>query len=336
MQRSLRSSVIERNHALHGGVGWREEDGMARGRLTLQERRSIAAGMAAGLGFAEIGRRLGRPTSTVSREVARNGHGAYSPDAADEAARHRVRNRSAPPPTENLSEASDFVEEFAGLLGATGMPRMASRVFTSLLVSDAGSLTAADLVAQLHVSPAAVSKAIGYLEGMDLLRRDADRIGRRERYVIDDDVWLRALRTDSAAHSAVVDGAARGVEIFGAESSVGIRLGLMGRFFGGLTEHIRGMDLADPTVRDAMTVLAALVHAGRGLTTEELAGALDWPAARTADALAELEGRPTLADPFVVRAVGVRNTVGVRPDRLSPGQAAALREPEARPGPARG
>lgn len=42
-------------------------------RLTRADWRQIAAGLAQALDYAAIGRRLGRPTSTVSREVARNG-----------------------------------------------------------------------------------------------------------------------------------------------------------------------------------------------------------------------------------------------------------------------
>ncbi|PLW74614.1 MarR family transcriptional regulator, partial [Streptomyces sp. DJ] len=56
---------------------------MPGGRLTQQERRRIAAGLAEGLPYAEIARRLGRPTSTVSREVGRNGGpGGYRPQQA--------------------------------------------------------------------------------------------------------------------------------------------------------------------------------------------------------------------------------------------------------------
>lgn len=296
---------------------------MTGGRLTLHERRSIAEGMADGLGYAEIGRRLGRPTSTISREVARNGNGRYSAGAAHEAAGHHVRRPAAAP--EPPTETRAFVEEFAGLLSATGMPRMASRVFTALLLSEAGSLTAAELVHGLQVSPAAVSKAVGYLEGLGLLRREADRRSRRERYVIDDDVWLRALRTDSSAHADVATGAARGAAIFGAESPAGVRLGLMGRFFGELTEQIDGIDLDDPKAGDAMTVLAALVHADRALTVDELSGALGWTPTRAASALTELERRPNLADPLLVGVQGERYAVTARPDRLSQAQRAALR-----------
>jgi transposase, IS30 family len=42
-------------------------------RLGMEERERIALGLARGERFAEIARRLGRPTSTVSREVARGG-----------------------------------------------------------------------------------------------------------------------------------------------------------------------------------------------------------------------------------------------------------------------
>ncbi|MFE5672025.1 MarR family transcriptional regulator [Agromyces sp. NPDC056523] len=306
---------------------------MAGGRLTLQERRSIAEGMADGLGYAEIGRRLGRPTSTISREVARNGYSLYSAVAAHDAARHRERPTAAQAAAASESssahptEARAFVEEFAGLLAATGMPRMASRVFTGLLLSETGSLTAADLVRRLQVSPAAVSKAVGYLEGLGLLRREADPGSRRERYVIDDDVWSRALRTDSSAHAGVARGASRGVAIFGAETPAGLRLGLMGRFFGELTEQIDGIDLTDPAVTDAMTVLAALVHGARAVTVDELAVALGWTWIRATAALAELEGRPALADPLVLKMEGGRCSVEARPDRLSPAQRTALRAP---------
>ncbi|WP_165495542.1 helix-turn-helix domain-containing protein, partial [Actinomadura roseirufa] len=68
-------------------------------RLDRRERRAIAAGLAAGLGYTEIARGLGRPTSTVSREVARNGGpGAYRSDRAQRAAERRARRRAPAAP----------------------------------------------------------------------------------------------------------------------------------------------------------------------------------------------------------------------------------------------
>jgi len=67
-------------------------------RLTRADRRQIAAGLEQGLDYAAIARRLGRPTSTVSREVARNGGpGRYRADLAHLATTHRARRTLRPP-----------------------------------------------------------------------------------------------------------------------------------------------------------------------------------------------------------------------------------------------
>lgn len=55
-------------------------------RLTLQDRQQIAAGLREEMTYAAIGRRIGRPTSTVTREVMRNGGPRrYHAEAADRA-----------------------------------------------------------------------------------------------------------------------------------------------------------------------------------------------------------------------------------------------------------
>ena len=72
---------------------------MPGGRLTQQERQQIALGLADGLAYAEIARRLDRPTSTITREVMRNGGPtAYRADLAHRATEHRAhRRRQAAP-----------------------------------------------------------------------------------------------------------------------------------------------------------------------------------------------------------------------------------------------
>jgi DNA-binding transcriptional regulator GbsR (MarR family) len=302
------------------------------GRLTHEDRRRIAAWLAEGLGYAEIGRRLGRPTSTISREVARNAAlGDYLADHAQQAAGHRAHRRKPARPPEPSADGQQgevvrgFVDEFATLLAATGLPRMTARVFACLLTADAGGLTAADLVRRLQVSPASVSKSIGYLEAMELVVRRPDTGGRRERYVIDDDVWLRAWQADTGAHGDIATAAQRGIEIFGSGTTAGTRLATMGRFFGRLSEQMSGSTLTEPVGYDALTVLAALVHAGRPLTAGALATALGWPRDRATTALDTIHRQPAIADPLALQVTGPETyALTARPDRLSPAQREAL------------
>lgn len=300
-------------------------------RLTHEDRRQIAIWLAEGLGYAEIARRLGRPTSTISREVARNcAPGGYLADRAQQAAGQRARRRrpvqATQPPADGQPAESvrGFVEQFATLLAGTGLPRMPARVFVCLLTSGSEGLTSAELVRRLQVSPASVSKAIGYIEAMELVRRARDS-GRRERYVIDDDVWLRAFKADTGAHAEVAAAARHGIEIFGAGTPAGTRLGHMAQFFTRISEQMNGSGLTDAVVHDALTVVAALVYAARPLTVDQLAAALDWPVRRAADALDAIRRRPILSDPLTVEQVGLgAYAITPRPDRLSSAQRDAL------------
>lgn len=278
---------------------------MPGGRLSHDERRDIGAGLAEGLGYAEIARRLGRPTSTVSREVARNGGAdGYRADRALRATERRARRRGPAPlaarPQEAVDrdELHDFGEQFVTMLVATGLPRMASRVLVRLFLTDSGSLTAADLVGQLRVSPASVSKAVGYLEDLDVVRRERDPRRRRERYVVDDDVWLRAWTRDTRSTANWADTARRGVAVVGADTPAGVRLDRMGDFFATLSAD---MASGPAGVEDALTLLAALMHAGAPADAGRLAAGLGWPAERVTEALRHAE-----------------------PQRLTPAQRAAL------------
>lgn len=299
-------------------------------RLTHDDRHKIELWLADGLGYAEIGRRLGRPTSTISREVARNGiPGSYLCDPAHESAGHRAhRRRPARPVVADLQQAAEarrFTEEFAALLVTTGMPRMAARVFACLLTADDAGLTSAELVRRLRVSPASVSKSIGYLEAMRLVLRRPDATGRRDRYLVDDDVWQRAWQTDAEAHGDVASAARRGMEIFGEETTAGRRLMRMGQFFGRLSDQMGGSSVARPVIQDALTVLAALVHAGRPLTLDLFATGLGWSEDRVLSALEAIVRRPALADPLVVRVTGPRTyAITTRDDRLTQAQRNAL------------
>ena len=84
---------------------------------------------------------------------------------------------------------SRFVERFAMTLEESGVPRMPARVFVTLLATDSGALTAAELAERLQVSPAAILGAVRYLIQVDLITRERDPGSRRDRYQVFDDAW---------------------------------------------------------------------------------------------------------------------------------------------------
>ncbi|MFI7706742.1 helix-turn-helix domain-containing protein [Nonomuraea sp. NPDC049480] len=207
---------------------------MPGGRLTGQDRQHIAAWLAEGLGYAEIGRRLGRPASTIMREVTRNGGpDDYGADQAHEATRHRARRRKqAQPPAPPVPDSGhgrdpqavqDFAQSFTDLLEQQGLPRMVARVLACLYITDSGTLTAADLVQRLRISPASVSHAVTFLEQQGMLRRERAPGARRERYVIDDELWLRSMLAAVQMNQALVAASQRGAEILGATTPAGAR-----------------------------------------------------------------------------------------------------------------
>lgn len=218
---------------------------MPGGRLTRQDRQHIAAGLAEGLTYAEIARRLARPTSTITREITRNGGpGAYQPHRAHQATERRARRRkTAPRPTEatttdaygrDAEVVRDFEERFASLMVKTGLSRMTARVLACLYATDSGSLTAAELVQRLQVSPASISKAIGDLEGQELIRRLRSPGRRSDRYLIDDDVWYHAWLASARMNATLADAARQGAATLGTATPAGVRLEDMSEFL----EHL--------------------------------------------------------------------------------------------------
>ncbi|MET9774793.1 helix-turn-helix domain-containing protein [Streptomyces sp. NPDC006367] len=222
---------------------------MPGGRLTQSERRQIALGLADGLAYAEIARRLDRPTSTVTREVMRNGGPtAYRADLAHRAAEHRARRRGRTAPARGRGERAqphgrdeeavrEYEEVFTTVLMSSGMPRMMSRVWAGLTLADSGSLTAAELVQRLGVSPASVSKAIAYLEEQGMVRRERDE-RRRERYVVDNDIWYQSMMSSARSTAHLVETARQGVDVLGPRTPAAVRLENIARFLDFVSESL--------------------------------------------------------------------------------------------------
>ncbi|WP_020138983.1 helix-turn-helix domain-containing protein [Streptomyces sp. 351MFTsu5.1] len=221
---------------------------MPGGRLTQQERQQIALGLADGLAYAEIARRLDRPTSTVTREVMRNGGPtAYRADLAHRATEHRAHRRrqaaprgaEAPPQAHGRDAAAvrAYEETLTTVFMQSGTPKMMARVMASLTLSDEGSLTAAELVGRLQVSPASVSKAVAFLEGQGMVRRERDE-RRRERYVVDDEIMYDAMMASARSTAQVAETARQGVPVLGSGTPAATRLENMARFLDFISESI--------------------------------------------------------------------------------------------------
>lgn len=221
---------------------------MPGGRLTQQERQQIALGLADGLAYAEIARRLDRPTSTVTREVMRNGGPtAYRPDLAHHAAERRAqrRRKTAPrnpgtpagAPGRDTDAVREYEETFTAVFMQSGLPRMTARVLASLYTTDSGSLTAAELAGRLQVSPATVSKAVAFLESQDLIRRERDE-SRRERYVVDDDVMYQSTMAGARSTAHLGEIARQGVGVLGPGTPAAARLENIARFLDFVSENI--------------------------------------------------------------------------------------------------
>jgi DNA-binding transcriptional ArsR family regulator len=216
---------------------------MPGGRLTYQDRETIAAGLAEGLSHAEIARRLSRPTSTVSREVQRNGGQAgYRAERAQNATGQRAQRRRAASTTSEPAAAPanpgaggrdpDAVRKYQDWLTTVlvemGLTRMTASVLTAVAITDSGCLSAAELVQRLKVSPASISKAVSFLEDQGLLRRE--RSARRELYIFDDDAWLRAWMVSARTNAMLAGAALQGADILGTSTPAGARMAQMGQF----------------------------------------------------------------------------------------------------------
>ncbi|WP_410573967.1 helix-turn-helix domain-containing protein [Amycolatopsis sp. cmx-4-61] len=212
-------------------------------RLTSADRHRIADGLAQDRDYAEIARSLGRPTSTVSREVARNGGpGRYRAELAQLATTHRARRRPNPGTGNRASPepgaATAFLTELTGALVDTGMPRTAAGVLACLFTSESGSQTAAELARRLRVSAATVSHAVTLLHTHGLIVRGRDGHSRRHRYSLDENAGVRSAVAGVRANQRLATTALRGAGIFGEGTAVGTRLAAAGQFLERLGDDV--------------------------------------------------------------------------------------------------
>lgn len=133
---------------------------------------------------------------------------------------------------------SRFVERFALTMVESGLPRMPARVFAALLASDEGKLTAAELAAALHVSPAAISGAVRYLTQVGMISRERDPGRRRDHYRVDADMWYEMTTRREQTLARWAKDLAVGIDAVGADTPAGARLTETRRFFDFLRDEM--------------------------------------------------------------------------------------------------
>ena len=127
--------------------------------------------------------------------------------------------------------AARFAERFAAVLTEAGVPRMPARIFATLLASDSGSRTAAELADLLKASPAAVSGGVRYLTGVGMVRREAEPGSRRHHYRVPDNVWDEVIRLRDRLLVKWTAVLREGTELLGAHTPAGSRLAESARYF---------------------------------------------------------------------------------------------------------
>lgn len=123
-----------------------------------------------------------------------------------------------------------FVERMGGALASAGLARLPSRMFAALLIDEDGRMTAAELAAALGVSPASVSGAVRYLDGVGMIRRERERGSRRDIFVVDDDAWHDTLMRADQIYAPMQAALRRALEELTPEDPAYRRLRLSNEF----------------------------------------------------------------------------------------------------------
>jgi len=180
-------------------------------------------------------------------------------------------------------------------------------------------------VRELRVSPASISTAIGYLEHVGMVHREPDPRRRRlQHYVIAEEVWLKVSQVSARPNLNWAETATEGADLLGRDTPAGERLTQMADFFHRLGEDMSGGPGFE-VIDGAFTVLAALLHAARPRTADQLATALNWPPARIAEALANATKYADYSDPVVLDQPTPDTCQAIpNPTRLTPAQLHAL------------
>ncbi|GAA4590392.1 MarR family transcriptional regulator [Planotetraspora phitsanulokensis] len=139
----------------------------------------------------------------------------------------------------NEGAIADFRERFAQIMVESGMPRMASRVYAALLVTDSGKLSAAELAERLGVGASAISGAVKYLVQVRLVERGREPGTRHDFCRIHEHTWSHFVSQSDPMLVRIQAGADEGIAVLDLDSPAGRRLDETRRFFAFMREEIK-------------------------------------------------------------------------------------------------
>src|SRR3954453_5838615 len=139
------------------------------------------------------------------------------------------------------AERATFVERLGGALTSAGLARLPSRIFSALLIDDDGRMTAAEIGEALGVSPAAISGAVRYLDGVGMVRRERERGSRRDVFVVDDDAWHDMMMHADQYYGPMQVALRRALEALPKEDPAYRRLRLSDEFIAFMLEEMKSL-----------------------------------------------------------------------------------------------
>ncbi len=94
----------------------------------------------------------------------------------------------------------------------------------------------------LGVSPAAVSGAVRYLDGVGMVRRERERGSRRDIFVVDDDAWHETLLHAEQVYAPMQAALRRAIEALPPDDPAQRRLRLSSEFLAFILEEMEAMN----------------------------------------------------------------------------------------------
>ncbi|MDQ0210416.1 GbsR/MarR family transcriptional regulator [Arthrobacter bambusae] len=130
-----------------------------------------------------------------------------------------------------IARMPDAAETSAAVLTAAGFPKMPARSLMALVVSDDGSLTAAELSEILGASAAAVSGAVRYLQTVGFVHRVSQPGSRRDRYALPANAWYVASLRQNPVYQRLAELADSTASSLPEGSPARTRVSEMGAFY---------------------------------------------------------------------------------------------------------